>query len=402
MSRTAVEYFERPEAPDTHFVDNRIYTGEDIFREEQEKIFSRVWKFVCHESEISNVNDYRTTIVAETPLIVCRGPDGTIRTFVNACSHRGALVIRNPRGNARTLQCIFHRWTYDNASGECTGRPSEPGFTEMGPKIEACGLRQVKTEVYLGLVFVNLNDGAEGLKDFLSNALELEEEILGTVELEVFDYYEQVLNTNWKNWQETNMDLYHEYMHAINRRTSLGERAYYDRNWRIYPRGHAAIERYKVRYDKQKGWTERSSHLRLPGLDPSEFQLIDIFPDLAVNARGTVVRIDSQTPLSPTKTLVQYRGLAIKNVSASDRTQQMKDYAALWSPFGRNLPEDCLATELQGRAMGGGTVPYTYWTRQSAGKTHDDLAIRAYYAEWGRLMGRNPARPYNAAFPGSG
>ena len=77
--------------------------------------------------------------------------------------------------------------------------------------------------------------------------------------------------------------------------------------------------------------------------------------------------------------------------------QQIKDYAALWSPFGRNLPEDCLASELQGRAMRGGKIPYSYWTRQSAGKTHDDLAIRAYYKEWARLMDRNPARPNEPA-----
>ena len=291
MSRTAQAFYKTPEAPDSHYVDNVIYTSDDIFRQEQEKIFSRVWKFVCHESEISKVNDYRTVTVAETPLIICRGKDGSIRSFVNACSHRGPLVLRNPRGNARTFECLFHRWTYDNTTGICKTRPGEPGFAEVGPKIGTCGLRQVRAEVYLGLVFVNLDDGAEPLKDFLSNALELEEEILGTVELEVFDYFEQVLHTNWKNWQETNMDLYHEYMHAINRRTSMGERAYYERNWRLYPRGHAAIERYKVRYDKQKGWSDRSPHLRLPGLDPSEFQLIDIFPDLAINARGTVIRI---------------------------------------------------------------------------------------------------------------
>ena len=271
MARVAVNFFKNPEAPDTHFVDNRIYTDEDIFREEQQKIFAKVWKFVCHDSELRNPHDYRTTTVAGTPLIVVRGKDNKIRTFVNACSHRGALIVRTPSGNARTMECVFHRWTYDSTTGECTGRPNDAAFNEAGPKIEDCALREIKTEVYLGLVFVTLDDGAVGLSEFLGDALELQKGVLETGELEVFDFYEQVLSTNWKNWQETNMDLYHEFMHLINRRTGLSEPSYYQRNWRIYSHGHAAIERYRVRYDKQKGWTERSPHLRLPSSRCSRF-----------------------------------------------------------------------------------------------------------------------------------
>jgi methanesulfonate monooxygenase large subunit len=395
MARVAVNFFKNPEAPDTHFVDNRIYTDEDIFREEQQKIFAKVWKFVCHDSELRNPHDYRTTTVAGTPLIVVRGKDNKIRTFVNACSHRGALIVRTPSGNARTMECVFHRWTYDSTTGECTGRPNDAAFNEAGPKIEDCALREIKTEVYLGLVFVTLDDGAVGLSEFLGDALELQKGVLETGELEVFDFYEQVLSTNWKNWQETNMDLYHEFMHLINRRTGLSEPSYYQRNWRIYSHGHAAIERYRVRYDKQKGWTERSPHLRLPSLDAADFQLNNLFPDIAINARGTVMRIDSQIPLSSTQTLVQYRGLAKKVSSEADRVQQRKDYSIICGPFGRNMPEDCIATELQGIAMRGEQIPFTFWSREDRGKTQDDMALRAYYKEWGRLMGRSPAHPVN-------
>jgi hypothetical protein len=43
-----------PGLPPTHFIDNRIYTDEGIFREERAHIFSKVWNFVIHESEIPN------------------------------------------------------------------------------------------------------------------------------------------------------------------------------------------------------------------------------------------------------------------------------------------------------------------------------------------------------------
>ena len=101
MSRTATEWAKRPSLPATHFVDNAIFTSEEIFREEKEKIFDRVWKFVCHDQELPEPFDYRTTTLAGTPLIVSRDGDGRVRGFVNACSHRGSLVLRRPRGNAR-------------------------------------------------------------------------------------------------------------------------------------------------------------------------------------------------------------------------------------------------------------------------------------------------------------
>src|SRR5688572_894528 len=231
MSRTAAEFSQPPRIPSTHYVDNRIYWDPDIFREEQEKIFSKVWRLVCHESELPENFDFRTATVAETPLITIRGKDGKIRTFVNACSHRGVEIVRRPTGNASHLECIFHRWTYDSTTGECRSMPRREGFDPVGLQLKDCGLREVRTELFLGLVFVNLDDGAMPLTEFIGDALELQTEILGPKPLEVFDLYEQVLETNWKNWQETNMDLYHEFMHFANRRTALGIDEYYQRNW---------------------------------------------------------------------------------------------------------------------------------------------------------------------------
>jgi methanesulfonate monooxygenase large subunit len=127
MSRTAEQFNRRPNLPDTHSVDNRVYSDPEIFREEHDKILSKIWKFVAHESEIAQPNDYRTTTVAGTPLVVARGRDVVIRTFVNACSHHGAQILKQPRGNAEEFECLFHRWIYDGTSGECIAIPRPKG-----------------------------------------------------------------------------------------------------------------------------------------------------------------------------------------------------------------------------------------------------------------------------------
>ena len=60
MSRNAVQWHEKPNFPSTHFVDTRIYTDDQLFSEEQQKIFNKCWIIACHESELPNVYDYRT------------------------------------------------------------------------------------------------------------------------------------------------------------------------------------------------------------------------------------------------------------------------------------------------------------------------------------------------------
>ena len=60
MSKTAIQWHEKPKFPSSHFVDTRIYTDDTLFREEQDKVFNKVWIIACHESEVPNAFDYRT------------------------------------------------------------------------------------------------------------------------------------------------------------------------------------------------------------------------------------------------------------------------------------------------------------------------------------------------------
>ena len=111
--------------PKSHYIDNLIYCSQDVFEVEQKTIFSKVWKFVCCESEIAQPYDYRTVTVAGIPLIVSRGSDSTIRAMVNSCSHRGVKLVDQPSGSARRFECLFHHWTYDD-KGACVYIPSRP------------------------------------------------------------------------------------------------------------------------------------------------------------------------------------------------------------------------------------------------------------------------------------
>ena len=58
---------------DGEYIDSRIYSDREIFEEELTKIWKRSWMAVCHESEIPEPYDFRTTTVAREPIIVARG-----------------------------------------------------------------------------------------------------------------------------------------------------------------------------------------------------------------------------------------------------------------------------------------------------------------------------------------
>jgi hypothetical protein len=128
----------------------------------------------------------------------------------------------------------------------------------------------------------------------------------------------------------------------------------------------------------------------LPGFQPNEFRLLDIFPDMMINCRTSVVRIDTQIPLGPGKTLVQFRGLGVKGEPEEMRRRRILEHAQFWGPFGRNLPEDALAAERQRESMGNASG-FSLIAREEDGFTQDDFPLREFYRTWERYTGLNAA-----------
>lgn len=397
MSRTAKQWESPPCLPTTDFVSNIVYTDPSIFRDELELIKKRTWKFACHVSEIPHADDYRRVNHAGIPLVVARGEDGTVRSFINACSHRAAIVVQDLSGTSRNWSCLFHHWTYNN-KGKCIAIPRDDAYVSGGLCKEALGLREVRSSVRLGMVFVNLDDEAPALDDYLGAALENLVPVMGDPErkLEVFHYSKTIVRANWKQWHETNMDPYHEYLHYVNRRVAMRGDGYYDRIWKLYPGAHATLPPMSQRYENVKGWTKRDAN-PLPGLAPDEFRTVKIFPDTNVLCRTTTMRIDTTTPISPGETLVEWRGLGIKGESAEDRAMRVAHHNQFWGPFGRNLYEDAHAIECveEANRHGGGT--YSIMARRENLATQDDALLRSYYSEWGRLMGYPAHDPHRKA-----
>ncbi|MGH7186896.1 MAG: Rieske 2Fe-2S domain-containing protein, partial [Pseudomonadota bacterium] len=99
-----------------------VFSDPDVYRLEQDAIFSRCWLFVAHESEVPSPGDYVTRYMGEHPVIVTRDEHGKIQVLLNVCRHRGMRICRADLGNSSHFRCPYHGFTYKN-DGELIGIP---------------------------------------------------------------------------------------------------------------------------------------------------------------------------------------------------------------------------------------------------------------------------------------
>ena len=141
----------------------RYFISPEIFAEEQEKIFSKQWVFVGHQSQIPDAGDYIVQRVNHESLFVIRDRGAKIHGFFNVCRHRGSRLIEDNCGNRAAIQCPYHAWIY-GLDGRLIGAPhmdEVPGFEKADYP-----LHEVNLGIWEGFIFVNLRDASAERSDY--------------------------------------------------------------------------------------------------------------------------------------------------------------------------------------------------------------------------------------------
>ena len=213
IEATSLDHFPWPGA-DGSRVPYAVFTSQAIFEREQQRIYrGPTWHFVALADEIKNSGDFKSTFIGTTPVVVTRTRDGDIVGWVNRCAHRGAMVCRELRGNARAHRCVYHQWTYDER-GRLRGVPFQKGLkdkTGMPADFDmaAHGLPALQVEDYRGVVFASLSAQAPSLSDYLgAQMLPWLDRILHKP-LEYLGCTRQYAKSNWKLYYENVKDPYH-------------------------------------------------------------------------------------------------------------------------------------------------------------------------------------------------
>ncbi|NKQ56085.1 aromatic ring-hydroxylating dioxygenase subunit alpha [Amycolatopsis sp. K13G38] len=188
------------------------YTDPELAHRERELIFGTVPSIVAHGSEIPNPNDFITLQMPRNKVLVVRQRDGGVRSFVNICRHRGALLEPRASGSCRLFSCGYHRWSYD-PDGALRAITRENTFGDMDRSQH--GLIELPTEERHGFIWIV--DAAEAKIDVAAwLGPEMDETLRGyrMDELTCFRAEGYDEPTNWKIMQDAFIDVYHlQYAH---------------------------------------------------------------------------------------------------------------------------------------------------------------------------------------------
>ena len=103
-------------------ISREIFVSPEFHKEELERLFSRAWLFVGHESQIPKPGDYFTSRMGEESVILCRDAQSKVHVFLNSCRHRGMKICRYENGNTSLFVCPYHSWSY-TTDGKLQGVP---------------------------------------------------------------------------------------------------------------------------------------------------------------------------------------------------------------------------------------------------------------------------------------
>ena len=174
---------------------SHYYCDPAIHEREKEEIFFKAWQYAGALEDLQNPGDYVTSKLFDQELVVVREKDGALRAFYNVCMHRGHILAEG-KGNKTIFTCPFHAWAYDTTGAlKAAGNAENVAGFELGD----FGLSEIRVEEFLNMAFVNLDAGAQSMRDMVGA---LEDEILSyMLDVSTFkhartDIFE--LKCNWK------------------------------------------------------------------------------------------------------------------------------------------------------------------------------------------------------------
>ena len=436
--------------PGRYFIDmpsqHQFNVHRDLFRDaelfdlEMKHVFEASWVYLCHESQLPNVHDYYTTHLGRTPVVVMRGEDGSLRGFVNACSHRGTRLYTARQGNAQVQMCPYHAWCFDS-TGRCVKIKDQAqagyatAFNSENHDLAPLG----RLASYKGFVFGALSADVPTLEDYLGDTRFFidtfsDQSAQGMEILPGGVSY--IFHANWKFQVENLMDLYHLttvhslFAKIVQKRgerdskssgsdkvkaVNIGGLASHEMGTWTFPHGHTVFWGYDPQRENRALWSMRGDLLK-QGLDAHKVdwmfrpRTVGTFPNIQF-VDSACMQLRVIRPLSVDRTEMTMFCLAPRGEPAAARHRRLRQYEDFFNASGIATPDDVACYEeiqvggvsaansewIQGFARGMEKVvagPDT--TANEIGirplescsgfEIQDETVLRGFYREWLRRM----------------
>ena len=399
-------------------VHGSLYVDEQVYAEEMDRIFTRGWVFVGHESEIPEPGDWVTRRLGREPVILVRDRNAAVQVLANRCAHRGTALCWEAKGHSNTFQCTYHAWTY-GLDGRLKGVPLPGGF--HGDK-DALGLdRPGQVESYRGFVFANVSGDAGSLAKHLGpGGTELIDRLCdlsptGRICLGG-GWIGHRVESNWKMWPESDNDGYHlNWVHASMFRSAPD--SYYtetvlggeDGNRSLAVDrgcGHAELDQ-RPSFTRELAWLgatrERVTSycdalIAARGAALAERSLWDgpphamIFPNLFLGEMNIAI----VEPLAAAQTVHRHTAVLLEGVDEAFNQRLLRQSEAALGPASFIVPDDAVVAERMQAGFAGSRE-----TAAPNGRGWIDLTrglAREQRMEDGRLVGQISDETTNRAF----
>lgn len=237
------------------------YVSQDYARDEQAKLWRKVWLQAGRVEDVPEVGNYLTYDIGTDSILIVRNGDGEIKAYHNVCTHRGRRLVdtpsgqRNARGKKMRFVCGFHAWNFD-LDGQCGhiqnrddwGSALTADNTRLGP---------VRCETWGGWIWITLDPNAEPLRDYLEPAASM---------LDPFRLED--MRCRWRKWivfdcnWKVALEAFNETYHVAGTHPEF--MAFGDFTGWAKPQGKHS----HIGYDAPKGLEENKAKLRLGSGDP--------------------------------------------------------------------------------------------------------------------------------------
>ncbi|KEA65333.1 Benzoate 1,2-dioxygenase alpha subunit [Marinobacterium lacunae] len=343
-----------------------MFTDEELFELEMKHIFEGNWIFLAHESQIPNKNDYFTGFIGRQPIFISRNKEGVLNCYINACSHRGAVLCRKKKGNKAVHTCPFHGWSFNNDGKLVKVKdPEEAGYPASFNCDGSHDLKKVpRFESYRGFLFGSLREDVKPLKEHLGEAAKIIDMIVdqspeGLEVLRGSSTY--TYDGNWKVQAENGADGYHvsathwNYVATTGRRKagmSVDDVKAMDAStWNKQKGGFYAFEQGHILlwmrwpnpqdrplYERRDELVEKYGEARADWMI-GNLRNLCLYPNVFLMDQFSS-QIRMWRPISVDKTEVTIYCIAPKGESAEARAHRIRQYEDFFNASGMATPDD--------------------------------------------------------------
>lgn len=399
-------------------VHGSLYRDPRIFAREEEAIWSKVWVYIGHESEVKRPGDYVRRQIGRQPVLMIRGDDGAPTVLFNRCRHRGNLVCVRDRGSAETLRCPYHGWTYAR-SGALLAATFEESYGGLDHR-EFSLTPVPRVAAYRGLVFASAAADGLGLDEHLGGVkdyIDLFMDVSPTGEIELDTGVQKLkYRGNWKFLPENSLegDYHGPFIHRVAfelhaRRSGLDMSSLYENEIpdviRSLPGGHM-VEDYRgatmappkrppspARLQYLAMMEARYGAAKARQLTTTIPPLVYVFPNLIY----IMTHVRRLQPVSVDETFVYYQPMLLTGAPDEVNEQRLREHEFGFGPAGLISPDDIEIMERNQRGVGAQGNDWQFIGRGRhrervergggvSGFTMDECHLRGMWRHYARLM----------------